>query len=789
MKTRFLLFSLCVILLNATNSDGQIGKRWYSYSEYVGNTGSSFNYGGLELWNDTTGVYGYMSLGTAAYFSNNFTSAGLSFAPVLPAWNSPTLYGSTIKVGPSDAYTIDSVAIFGTYLRNNLRTLPKDTLRLAFVYGNGAGTTNLPLYSLSGTSASYGVDPLYYLQMMHDSLHNIAGKNTGVLTPPYVQSIVLSSTDTAINFGQAYALTTPFAVPAGNAASMSLTFKSGDASYTPFDTIVYASGDYKYGDFIALVQYYGGLGSPVYATYDPADSNVGYFKEESVLDNYGGKYAPTWAWTVSGGGPSELQYPVIEYHINCPTCDLNDTIVGTMSVCPGSTSPLSFSLTGGSWSSSNTAIATVSSSGVVGGVSGGVVTITYNLSGHHAYASFTVNPTPLAITGTLSVCQGASTVLTDLTPGGGWGTGSPSVATLGGVTFSTITVHGAAPGTSVISYVIVSTGCSTSATVIVNPAPSPITGTTSLCGGATTTLHDASSPGAWSSSNTSIASVLSSGVVTGGITGSATITYTSGGCSTTTSVSVLAPPTSAGSITGGSVICAGANTLLSDLVAGGVWSSTNTAVATVDGSGTVYGVSGGSATISYTVTNICGSIATGASITINPLPNPGVITGAVTICQGDTTTFTDTVGSGTWSSSNTAIATVTGSGIIYGISAGASTITYSVTNTCGTTFVTQAVNVLSTAICHAGVKNTGSAPEDEVTIYPNPNKGTFTLNILSQDNETAQIVISNIVGEKVKEITALTNKVTEVNLGQAPGIYILSVTTASGKYVARVIVE
>jgi len=93
MKQKLILLFVCGIFINSIRSEGQIGTRWYSYSEYVANTVGSFDYTGLELWNDTTGLYGYVSLGTPGYFINNFTSVGLSFAPVLTAWNDPTLYG------------------------------------------------------------------------------------------------------------------------------------------------------------------------------------------------------------------------------------------------------------------------------------------------------------------------------------------------------------------------------------------------------------------------------------------------------------------------------------------------------------------------------------------------------------------------------------------------------------------------------------------------------------------------------------------------------------------------
>jgi len=57
-------------------------------------------------------------------------------------------------------------------------------------------------------------------------------------------------------------------------------------------------------------------------------------------------------------------------------------IGGTSSVCVGSTITLTDATTGGSWSSSNPAVITVTSSGVVRGIARGSATITYSVSGN-----------------------------------------------------------------------------------------------------------------------------------------------------------------------------------------------------------------------------------------------------------------------------------------------------------------------------------------------------------------------------------------------------------------------
>ena len=76
------------------------------------------------------------------------------------------------------------------------------------------------------------------------------------------------------------------------------------------------------------------------------------------------------------------------------------------------------------------------------------------------------------------------------------------------------------------------TGCMTSAVVTVNPIPDTIHGLASVCYESSTSLSDVTIGGIWSSSNTSIASVGTSGEVQATGVGTATISYTlSAGCS------------------------------------------------------------------------------------------------------------------------------------------------------------------------------------------------------------------------------------------------------------------
>ena len=77
-----------------------------------------------------------------------------------------------------------------------------------------------------------------------------------------------------------------------------------------------------------------------------------------------------------------------------------------------------------------------------------------------------------------------------------------------------------------------------------------------------------------------------------------------------------------------------------------------------------------------------------------------------------------------------------------------------------------------------------------LSVFPNPAvHGAFTCNITANTNEEAKIVITNVLGEKVKEINATTNKATEIKLQAPPGIYFLSALTKDEKFVTKLVVE
>lgn len=355
-------------------------------------------------------------------------------------------------------------------------------------------------------------------------------------------------------------------------------------------------------------------------------------------------------------------------------------ITGNAALCIGAVSVLSNSVTGGTWSSSNTAVAGIgASSGMAVGYNSGTSTISYVMPGGCVASRIaTVSPAPAAITGTASVCPTFSTTLSNTTPGGVWTSGNTSTAT---VNAATGVVTGVAPGIATISY-STSSGCAVTRIVTVHTLPAAITGSSTLCVGSSVSLTTAVSGGVWTSSSPGVAGVsASTGVVTGIATGTTVITYTPPtGCAATAGMTVNGLPAA---ITGSLSVCNGSSTSLSNAVPGGTWSSTNTSVAIIDGTGLVTSVSPGTSVISYTSGIGC---AATAIVTVNVMP--GAVTGVASACVGFTTNLSCTPAGGTWFSSSPAIAAVGSStGVVTGVAAGTAVISYSFSSGCNSQVV------------------------------------------------------------------------------------------------------
>jgi hypothetical protein len=241
-------------------------------------------------------------------------------------------------------------------------------------------------------------------------------------------------------------------------------------------------------------------------------------------------------------------------------------------------------------------------------------------------------------------------------------------------------------------------------------------------------------------------------------------------------------------ITGTLVVCTGATTTLTDATTGGTWSSNSTSIATIGTTGIVSGVAVGTATITY---NVTGTGTATAVVTVNTVPAPAAITGPTVVCVTTHIILSDASASGAWSSAATTIASAgLSTGVITGVAVGTAVISYTVANTCGIASVMHTMTVKALGgTCVSGVSTIGNPLVAELKVYPNPNYGTFTLHLSSENNEQANVIITNIVGQRVKAFTAVTNTDMEIKLDQPAGIYFVTAATANGIYTAKIVVQ
>ncbi len=399
-------------------------------------------------------------------------------------------------------------------------------------------------------------------------------------------------------------------------------------------------------------------------------------------------------------GTSIITYTVAGICFSIKTITVNPlpaAITGPSGVCLGSNITLTNATAGGTWSASNVIVAVGATTGVVAGSSAGTSVVTYTIpTGCYITSVITVNSLPGGITGSTGVCTGRTSSLSSLPAGGTWSSSSTNAT----VDAATGVVTGVSVGTAEITYSL-STGCVQSVVVTVNLLPAAISGSLQVCEGYTTLLTNTTGGGTWSSSNLATVHIDAAGLATGISVGTATITYALGtGCTVEAEVTVNPVPLAT---TGTLTVCQGNTTVLSNPTAGGTWSSADLSIATVDASGIVTGVSGGSVTISYILPTGCFALV---SVTVDPIP--AAISGGTAVCAGFATTLFSSPTGGTWSSTDTAIARVNSiTGVLSGVVAGNTTITYTLPTGCSITTLAT-VNPLppvitgTATVCEAG---------------------------------------------------------------------------------------
>lgn len=292
----------------------------------------------LFMWNDTSMQVNY----TSGASHINMPSIGAILDPSTDAnFNNYDYYPGEMKVGPTDAYRVDSLTIFGFYEATPATTSVVDTIRLSFVKGT---TSDDMVAGALGGGGHYGAAT--FLTMRHDSITNAARSGVTAVgsLSTQVMDILLTSADYAdTNVNGVWSRTVPVSigttaspinVPANGFVGVSITFINGETGIAP-NTIVYdaTTTTANHNMFTPLIGFASDGVDPQWAPYTPgpsaaADSNVGLFKKYPGTLGWAGLYIPTWAWsTGSGANASALQFPALVWGINCTTCGTVDPVV------------------------------------------------------------------------------------------------------------------------------------------------------------------------------------------------------------------------------------------------------------------------------------------------------------------------------------------------------------------------------------------------------------------------------------------------------------------------------
>jgi len=260
---------------------------------------------------------------------------------------------------------------------------------------------------------------------------------------------------------------------------------------------------------------------------------------------------------------------------------------------------------------------------VVSGISAGTAVISYTITvgGTTSVATFTLVVSPMipvpVVSNTTPFCIGSNTEFSTNVPGGVWSVGDTNIVKINSLGI----VKAIAAGTSEIIYTIPNNiYCYSTArvSITINPLPKVlINQPAAICSSATVDLTmDSITARSTAGLNFSYwkNSAATQVIASPGVINAAGTYYIKGtdpvtGCFVIQPVNVtINALTTLSSITGPTEICAGTPATLANATTGGVWSSSNTKLATISSAGVVTGLFVGIDTISYTVTNSTGCI-------------------------------------------------------------------------------------------------------------------------------------------------------------------------------------
>jgi len=474
----------------------------------------------------------------------------------------------------------------------------------------------------------------------------------------------------------------------------------------------------------------------------------------------------------------------------------------------GTTADISGKVT---WKSSNTGVAKIYSQGLITGSAAGSTEITASLSGITSQAlqvniivrkllSIEISPSPppdLAIgayaqfTVTGKYDDGSTS---DFTLNVTWSSSDNNVAT---ITKSTGLVQGKSIGKTNISATIDGMTAKSIELTVAQDVLSSITVTPSVLDtlpvGSTqqfealgnysnNTTDSLTSSVTWTSSDTSVATISSTGLVTAVSAGITKISATLSGVTSDVVIlpvsvlqSVAVKPGEASTIAVGTTqsfiaLATYADGSVAAVTSKATWSSSDTSTATIAISGIATGVAEGNANISATFAGIASpsvplKILTLSSIAITPASPPILAAKAIkqfsatgTYSDGSTVNLTSKA---TWTSSNVSVATVASGGFVTGVIDGQTNITAAFATITSSAVVVKVVTLSSIAITPSSLQDFKVGATQQYTATGTFVDGTITdltadVSWISSDTSVASIDIYG-VAEAVKAGTATIN--------------------------------
>ncbi|PCH90934.1 MAG: hypothetical protein COB85_09790, partial [Bacteroidetes bacterium] len=311
--------------------------------------------------------------------------------------------------------------------------------------------------------------------------------------------------------------------------------------------------------------------------------------------------------------------------------------------------------------------------------------------------------------------------------------------------------------------------------ITVNALPATPTiaagGPTEFCQGDNVTLTSSSTTGnTWSDASTTQTITVST-------SGNYTVTVTDGnGCNatsaTTTVTASASPATPTITASGPTTFCDGGSVVLTSSIAAlYIWDTGDTTQSiTIDSTGTY----------KVRITDSIGCNSAFSSImSVTENPNPAV----PNILQNVNVLTSDLATAYQWYMNSTSLSGETSQS--YTITQDG-TYTVEITDANGCTAMSDSITATYTGI----VDFSGNI---ELLIFPNPSNGEFTLKIDMGMIKNIQLIISNVLGQKVYEEALEINQgvySTVIDLKNHPaGIYSLSLTGENGTYVRELILE